>query len=86
VPYLESGLKALFDDAKRNAAQVRINRFVDDTKIKELLKSEHSYIVVHVSLRYSLSGLQSNFSKKYHNTGCIKKGFYEHGFGTGLKS
>jgi hypothetical protein len=85
--YLQSALLALFDQTRTNAAQLRFHALdnVADQKIKEILESETSYLEIHVSVRHGLSGIQGNYVKKYHNMSNVMKGYYKHGFLTGIK-
>lgn len=85
TPYLQSSIIALFEETKRNAAQMRIKRLVSEDKFREVLNNSESYIEVHVSIRHGLSGLQGNFVKKFHNLSSIKSGVYSHGFDYRIK-
>jgi hypothetical protein len=85
ISYLQSSLNALFEDSRTNAAQFRFFKIdTTDNEIREILNSSDSYLEVHVYLRNGLSGLQGNFIKKFHNSTCIKSGFYKHGFSTDI--
>lgn len=85
--YLQSALKAINDNVKRNAAQIRVRSLVkNEEDFIKALDSNDSFIEIHVSVRHGLSGLQEHYIRRFHNPGCIKPGYYGHGFDTKVKS
>ena len=88
VSYLQTPIIGIFEMSKTNAAQLRFKTLISsaDDKVKNVLESEDSYLEVHISVRHGLSGLEGNYVKRYHNSSCIKRGYYEHGFKSGIES
>jgi hypothetical protein len=83
VSYLQSGIAAVFEESKTNAAQFQLANIVEsDQLVRDILNSGNSYLEIHVYLRNGLSGLQGNYIIKFHNLKGIKSGFYKHGFST----
>lgn len=85
TPYLQSAIYGLFEETRTNAAQLKFYKILEDRAIREVLDSD-GHLLVHLNIKHGLSGLQGNFIKRYHNESCIRKGYYEHGFRTGIKT